>query len=95
MLAFITFVVGLAIIGGGAYAIWVTDRRWFKQIQQCVRCRYVWLSVERSCPRCQARGRLATKGLIPPHRYPAHDWQGHMNTAPIPIIRKDYFDVSK
>ncbi len=78
-----TLSVGISMIVAWIVAVHKVDSYWRPQRQQCCRCLKIWRSREKFCPLCRGSGRLARKGIIPPHRVPTHDWQGSLDTQPI------------
>ncbi len=76
-------VLALAVL-----AILRVDQSLTRQARQCCRCLAAWSGLDKLCPQCQAKGRLARHGLIEPAPEYGHDWQGHLNTQPIPVVAK-------
>lgn len=78
-------VLALAVL-----AILRVDQSLTPQMRQCCRCMESWgPSLDKMCPRCAtAKGRLARHGLIEPAPEHGHDWQGWMDTAPIPVVAR-------
>lgn len=80
--------VSVVVLVCALVAILRVDQSWTRQVRQCCRCLHTWSSVDKMCPRCvTARGRLARHGLIEARPAHGHDWQGHMVTGPIPVVR--------
>lgn len=93
MLVWMTLVAGCAVIAAGIVVVLKVDRRWRGAHLQCCRCLEVWFSREKMCHRCGARGQdydwLARKYA----GFPTHDWQGYLDTGPIPIITAPAWDI--
>ena len=62
------------------------DRRWRATHLQCCRCLEVWFSREKTCSRCNARGHTYDWAARMYAGFPTHDWQGYLDTGPIPIV---------
>ncbi|MBC8092327.1 MAG: hypothetical protein H7Y15_10395 [Pseudonocardia sp.] len=80
-----TFVLiaGLVMIVGWIVAVLRVDRRWRRSYLQCCRCLHTWRGTAKLCDWCGARG----QGFIDrPNARPTHDWQGRLDTGPIPVV---------
>lgn len=80
-LVWVVGIVGGLIVVGSGMAIARVDQYWIPRVRHCCVCRRRWVGIDKLC-NCGGRGK---KHLPPEHRVPDHDWQGHMNTGPIPI----------
>ena len=90
-LPWISLAAGLLIMVGGVIAVLKIDERFFSRDNYCCRCREEWHGIEKLC-RCGARGE---KYRTPEPVTPTHDWQGYLDTNPIPIVRDDLFDPDR
>ncbi len=89
LLVVATLTAGLAMIVAWIVAVLKVDRRWRAATLQCCRCLHTWTGLEKMCELCGARG----QGFIDrPDARPTHDWQGRLDTEPIPVV--DAFEPS-
>lgn len=86
MLVWMTLVVGSAAIVVGVLVVVQVDRRWRTAHLQCCRCLEVWFSREKMCHRCGARGKDYDWLAVKFAGFPTHDWQGRLDTGPIPLV---------
>ncbi|WP_300007230.1 hypothetical protein [Pseudonocardia sp.] len=86
MLVWVTLAAGSVVLVIGTLAVMRVDRRWRRSHLQCCRCLDTWHGYAKICERCGGRGRdydwLAARFA----GFPTHDWQGYLDTGPIPVI---------
>jgi hypothetical protein len=85
MLVWVTLITGLLVLAAGSVAVTRVDRRWRPRHQQCCRCREAWYGEGKLCDRCGARGH-DWFGTASARVLPTHDWQGRLDTGPIPRV---------
>ena len=86
MLVWMTLVAGFAVIAAGIVVVLTVDRRWRGAHLQCCRCLEVWFGREKMCFRCGARGQSYDWKARKYAGFPTHDWQGYLDTGPIPVV---------
>jgi hypothetical protein len=78
--------LGLVAIGCGYLAMTRVDVRWRAQHLQCCRCATRWFGRRKMCERCGARGNSYDWLTVRFAGFPTHDWQGYLETGPIPVV---------
>lgn len=86
MLVWLTLIAGSAVILSGVLLVIKVDQRWRKAHLQCCRCLEVWFSREKVCPGCGTTGKEYDWAARKFAGFPTHDWQGYLDTGPIPIV---------
>ena len=86
MLVWVTLFGGLVVLAVGSLAVMRVDRRWRSTRLQCCRCLDIWFSAATMCSRCGARGRPYDWSADRFAGFPTHDWQGYLDTGPIPRV---------
>jgi hypothetical protein len=82
-LPWVVLVLGLLILAVGAGAATKIDERFWSRDNYCCRCKAEWHGIEKLCLQCGAPGQ---KHRSPEKKTPAFDWQGYMDTGPIPVV---------
>ena len=86
MLVWMTLAVGSVVILVGTLAVMRVDRRWRRSHLQCCRCLDTWHGRAKICQRCGGRGNSYDWLAVRYAGFPTHDWQGYLDTGPIPVI---------
>jgi hypothetical protein len=86
MLVWVTLFAGLVVLAAGSVAVTRVDRRWRPRHQRCCRCQDAWFGEGKLCDRCGARGRDDDRFGERYRAFPTHDWQGYLDTGPIPVV---------
>ncbi|MHA6780969.1 hypothetical protein ACVGOW_08225 [Pseudonocardia saturnea] len=87
MLIWVTLVVGIVAIALGYLAMTRVDERWRASHMQCCRCLRTWHGRAKICDRCGGRGHDYDWLAVKFAGFPTHDWQGYLDTGPIPIVQ--------
>jgi len=87
MLTWMTLATGIAVIVAGSLAMMRVDQHWRSSHLQCCRCRRTWFGRDKMCDRGGARGRDYDWLAVKFAGFPTHDWQGYLDTGPIPVVR--------
>lgn len=85
MLVWVTLLSGLVVCVLGSLAVFRVDRRWRRRHLRCCRCQRTWYGEAKLCYGCGGRGR-AYDHREEGGRLPTHDWQGYLDTGPIPVV---------
>ncbi|MBW0089044.1 hypothetical protein I4I73_01805 [Pseudonocardia sp. KRD-184] len=86
MLIWVTLAIGTATIVIGSLAMTRVDERWRAAHLQCCRCLRTWHGREKTCERCGGRGNTYDWRAEKYAGFPTHDWQGYLDTGPIPVV---------
>ncbi len=86
MLVWVTLAAGSVVILLGTLAVMRVDRRWRRSHLQCCRCLDTWFGHAKICERCGGRGSTYDWLAVRYAGFPTHDWQGYLDTGPIPVI---------
>jgi ribosomal protein L37E len=86
MLVWVTLAAGFVVIVLGSLAVMRVDRRWRRSHLQCCRCLDTWHGRAKICARCGGRGNAYDWLAVRYAGFPSHDWQGYLDTGPIPVI---------
>lgn len=87
MLIWVTLAVGICTIVAGYLAMTRVDQRWRRAHLQCCRCLRTWYGHAKICESCGARGHEYDWLALKYAGFPTHDWQGYLDTGPIPVVR--------
>lgn len=79
-------VLGLVAIGCGYLAMTRVDMRWRAEHLQCCRCSARWFGRRKMCERCGAKGNSYDWLKVQFAGFPTHDWQGYLDTGPLPVV---------
>lgn len=79
-------VLGLVAIGCGYLAMTRVDLRWRAEHLQCCRCSARWFGRRKMCERCGAKGNSYDWLKVQYAGFPTHDWQGYLDTGPLPVV---------
>lgn len=86
MLIWLTLVGGIVTIVLGSLAMTRVDEHWRSAHLQCCRCLRTWHSRAKICDRCGGRGNGYDWLAVRFAGFPTHDWQGYLDTGPIPVV---------